>query len=96
MKKYNQLLIISVILYLIIASGSGIFLCRQKNRDGQFYKVEINRIIAELGKPEDVERISLSAYKHIKNIAYLPVSETDKETINDFYDGTNALERRCF
>lgn len=92
MKKYNQLLIISVVLYFILAAGSGIFLCRQQKQDGQFYKVEINRIIAELEKPEDVERISLSAYKHIKNIAYLPVSETDKETMNDFYDGTNALE----
>ena len=96
MKKYNHLLLLSVILYLILAAGTGIFLSRQQKQGEQFYKVEINRMMAEISTAEDVENISLDLYHYVKNIVYLSAKETDRETVCDFYRGNNRMKSMVY
>ncbi len=98
---------------MILAIFTVMILKWQKEEKGQFYKVEINRILAEIkekintkeeikeGKTEieTVEQIleilkciDLSSYKIIQEITYLPIFETKKEVIMDFYYGSNGKQ----
>lgn len=127
MKNYNRLMLLSLVVYAVIAICVGIAGKRQKDEKAQFYKVEINRILAEIeaemksqinveaeieaeGKPEikkiDLEEpdtkmtdvsevigeIDLDSYREVRSIAYLPIVETDKDIIIDFYSGVNGEE----
>lgn len=113
MKNYNKLIFFSIFIYMILAIFTVMILKWQKEEKGQFYKVEINRILAEIkekintkeeikeGKTEIeiVEQIleilkciDLSSYKIIQEITYLPIFETKKEVIMDFYYGSNGKQ----
>lgn len=127
MKNYNRLMLLSLVVYAVIAICVGIAGKRQQDEKAQFYKVEINRILAEIeaemksqinveteieaeGKTEikkiDLEEpdtkmtdvsevigeIDLDSYREVRSIAYLPIVETDKDIIIDFYSGVNGEE----
>lgn len=135
MKNYNRLMLLSLVVYAVIAICVGIAGKRQQDEKAQFYKVEINRILAEIeaemksqinveteieaeieaeGKPEikkiDLEEpdtkmtdvsevigeIDLDSYREVRSIAYLPIIETDKDIIIDFYSGVNGEESMIY
>lgn len=48
MKNYNRLMLLSLVVYAVIAICVGIAGKRQQDEKAQFYKVEINRILAEI------------------------------------------------
>lgn len=90
MKKYNYLIVCSIFFYLVLAVSTGFLLKGQQEESGQFYKVEINRIMAEINLPEDIENLDLTLYGAVKEVAYLSALETDRDVILDFYDGVNG------
>lgn len=135
MKNYNRLMLLSLVVYAVIAICVGIAGKRQQDEKAQFYKVEINRILAEIEaemksqinveaeigaegkteiKPEikkiDLEEpdtkmtdvsevigeIDLDSYREVRSIAYLPIIETDKDIIIDFYSGVNGEESMIY
>lgn len=92
MKNYNKLLLLSLLVYVLLAAATMVGFREQQDKKGQLYKVEVNRIMAGLGdrKTQDMESIDLSACQEIQSVAYLPASETDKDTILDFFSGING------
>lgn len=113
MKKYNRLMILSFALYAVLAICVGIAGKNQQEEKAQFYKVEMNRILADieaeakrtyLEKPdtkmtdvsEMIQKINLHGYREIQSVAYLPISETDIDAIQNFYSGVNGKESRIY
>lgn len=131
MKDYNRLMLLSLVVYAVLAICVGIVWRKQQDEKAQFYKVEINRILAEIeaemksqinveteieaeGKTEikkiDLEEpdtkmtdmsevireINLDSYQEVRSIAYLPIVETDKDIIIDFYSGVNGEESMIY
>lgn len=94
MKNYNKLLLLSLLVYVLLAAATMVGFREQQDKKGQLYKVEVNRIMAGLGdrKTQDMESIDLSACQEIQSVAYLPASETDKDTILDFFSGINGKQ----
>lgn len=94
MKNYNKLLLLSLLVYVLLADATMVGFREQQDKKGQLYKVEVNRIMAGLGdrKTQDMESIDLSACQEIQSVAYLPASETDKDTILDFFSGINGKQ----
>lgn len=66
MKNYNKLIIFSLIIYIILSIGTGIILKNKLVENRQYYKVGINRIIADAGQTEyiDWDKIQMSDYRH--------------------------------
>lgn len=48
MKNYNRLMLLSLVVYAVLAICVGIVWRKQQDEKAQFYKVEINRILAEI------------------------------------------------
>ncbi|MBO5144190.1 MAG: HAMP domain-containing histidine kinase [Lachnospiraceae bacterium] len=92
MKNYNKLIGGSLLFYLVIALWTGLALWRQGEDKEQFYKVEINRIMADIGSEEDIKNVDFSAYQQVKGIAWLPACESDKERVVSFYNGANGTK----
>ena len=111
MKNYNRLMILSLVVYAVIAVCVGRIGKNQQDESARSYKVEINRILAEIEAEageidlektdikmtdvsEIVNHIDLGSYREVQSIAYLPVSETDKDVITNFYSGV-ANGKEC-
>lgn len=73
MKNYNKLLLLSLLVYVLLAAATMVGFREQQDKKGQLYKVEVNRIMAGLGdrKTQDMESIDLSACQEIQSVAYL-------------------------
>lgn len=101
MKNYNKLMLLSFLIYVFLAAAVMMGLKGQQDKKGQLYKVEINRILAELEEKrvenkkydnKNLADIDLSACQEVQSVAYLPASETDKDTIVDFFSGINGKQ----
>lgn len=90
MKKYNQLIIISIVFYLILVIiGSIILFDHIQIKDDHAYRIESNRIINEIKDIQQINTIDLDKYEYIQKIEYLKYTQTDQEVINDFYLESN-------
>lgn len=93
MKKFDKVIAITVLVYLVISLGLLALLRGMNNKSSSEYKVEINRIYLGL-----VERVSftepdLISYEFIKSVSFLPEYEqTSKGDIDEFYKSINGLE----
>lgn len=112
MSNYNKLVVLSLVIYAVLAVAASAVLRTRQDEKGQFYKVEINRITAEIADQmrsaadqpgtnrTDVTKIldslDLCAYQDIEGIAYLPVSVTDKESVLGFYSGANGTQSAIY
>lgn len=96
MKKYNYLIVCSIVFYLVLAVTVGLILNRQQEQRGQFYKVEANRMMEKIKTPEDAENIDLTLSRSVKGIAYLSASETDRNAILEFYDGVRGRKSMVY
>lgn len=114
MKNYNRLMTLSFVVYVVLAICVGMIGKQQQDESVNFYKVEINRILADIEAgiekvdientdienthikmtdvSEIIKNIDLDSYQEIQSIAYLPVSETDKDVVTNFYSGVNGKE----
>lgn len=67
----------------------GILLFTNIEKNEKYYKVEINRIMAEIKQPEDLDKINWEHYHEIQSVSYLSNSEIDRDKVMDFYSGEN-------
>lgn len=67
----------------------GILLFTSIEKNEKYYKVEINRIMAEIKQPEDLDKINWEHYHEIQSVSYLSNSEIDRDKVMDFYSGEN-------
>ncbi len=89
MKNYNSLIIFSLLFYLTMTVCIGILLFTNIEKNEKYYKVEINRIMAEIKQPEDLDKINWEHYHEIQSVSYLSNSEIDRDKVMDFYSGEN-------
>ena len=67
MKNYNSLIIFSLLFYLTMTVCIGILLFTNIEKNEKYYKVEINRIMAEIKQPEDLDKINWEHYHEIQS-----------------------------
>lgn len=102
MRNYNKLVVLSLVVYVVMAVSAAAILETQQDEKGKFYRVEINRILAELEKDTDViekeglEAAELHGYQEVRSIAYLPADETDREAVGNFYGGAGGMQSMIF
>ena len=90
MKKYNRLIAISVILYLLAAAVVGYGIYQTKDRRGKAYKVEINRLYNSLSKGGPVDKLDLRACEYIQKVAFLAAGDLyQEESVLEFYGESN-------
>ena len=90
MRNYNYLIMLSLLVYVLLAAGIGLVNQNVTGKNEQYYKVEINRIMAKIKSLEDIDKIDLAEYHEIQTVSYLSSSETDQDKIMDFYAGENG------
>lgn len=88
MKNYNKIIMVSIILYIFVAFLSGIFILNADTKDNHAYRVESQRIMAEIKDISAIEKINLDNYEYIQDIEFLTVS-SDKDTVQSFYIENN-------
>ena len=71
MKKYNRIIILSIIIYLGLAFLSGNALLASQNQQSHAYRVESQRIINQIQDISQVEKIDLRDYQYVKAIDYI-------------------------
>ncbi len=86
MKKYNYLILVSILFYILLAFVSGLCLTRLEYERGKQHRVEMNRILAAWEDPD----FELSDYTYVQEVTFLPVQETDTEKIEFFYNNNNS------
>lgn len=90
MKNYNRLIIFSLLFYLAMTVCiGGILFLTSTEKSEKYYKVEINRMMAEIKQPKDLDKINWAQYHEIQSVFYLSNSEIDKKKILEFYSGDN-------
>ncbi len=93
MKKFDKVIAIAVLVYLVISLGLLALLHGMNNKSNSEYKVEINRIYLGLVEGVSFTEPDLISYEFIKSVSFLPESaQTSKGDIDEFYKSTNGLE----
>lgn len=92
MKKYNQLIVLSIVFYLILVSIGGIVVFNHiQIKDDHAYRIESNRIIKEIKDIQQINTIDLDKYEYIQKIEFIKYTQTNQEIINDFYLESNDV-----
>lgn len=93
MKKFNRLIVLSVIAWLLLAIGTGWnakHLAIQKNSE---YKVEINRLYNSLSGEMNPDKLDLRSCKYVKRVTCMSVSKMEQnDKTEEFYKADNELE----
>ncbi|WP_032123391.1 sensor histidine kinase [Clostridium amazonitimonense] len=93
MKKFDKVITIVVLAYLVSSLGLFALLKGMNNKSSSEYKVEINRIYLGLVEGISFTEPDLTPYEFIKSVSFLPESpQTSKGDIEEFYKNTNGLE----
>lgn len=93
MKKYNGIIVLSVLVYLFLAFSAGYKLNRTQTDQAELYKVEINRIYNSLSKDLSLDKLDLGSYTYVRQVSYLsaennqPARRTQK-----FYEEGNQWD----
>lgn len=66
MRNYNKLLVLSLVFYAVMAVSVAVVLKAQRDEKGKFYRVEINRILAELENSMDTAENKISGNANIE------------------------------
>lgn len=96
MRKFNQLIALSLLLYAVFSAGIGLIMTKGQEDYGNYYKVEMNRIVHSLNSAEDLQAFDRSGYEEIQSVSYLSALEPDREVLLDFYTGKNGLMSAVF
>lgn len=90
MKKYNQIIILSLVVYILLAFLSRNALLHIQDDNDHRYVVESNRIMNQITDYKQIDAIDLDKYDYIKKIDFLNYDILEQDKINDFYlEGNN-------
>ena len=83
MKKFNRIMILVPLLFLLVSGTISIVLLKNMNRRIQYQLVEINKIQTSLHSAEEVEQFDLSSYRTILSISFIPWDEVTEKTLKE-------------
>lgn len=95
MKRYNRLIFLSVIIYIMAAFVAGFGVYGAAAERGKEYKIEINRLYNRLSGDTDPDKLNLRSSRYVQNVSYLPVrylsetSRTGTRKAAEFYEEGN-------
>lgn len=89
MKKFNYIILSSILIYLMVAFFTGNAILNVSQQVNKNYQVEINRILNQITSPGDIDHINLQSYESIQQIEFLHNPLEDKETTNTFFHSLN-------
>ena len=93
MKKYNGLIAVSVLVYILLAVAAGYGVKHTAGEKDQAWKVEINRIYTSLSGGAPLDKLNLHWYDHVKRVTWLSVEDAMEEAQGAlFYEEDNQLE----
>lgn len=93
MKKYNRLIVLSVMLYLLAALWTAGASYRETADGEKSYKVEINRIYSSLSGGISPDKLDLRSYKYVQAVSFLALDELgDQDRTSEFYDSSGSGE----
>ena len=90
MKKYNCIMIVSVLIYLTLALLAGYRIGWDEGEESRQYKVEINRIINSLSGVETLDKLDLRPFKYIEDVELLLDGEKEAEQTGEFVQDRNG------
>lgn len=85
MKKFDRLIVIFILLYVIMAGAVYMILRGITHEQDHHHMIEANRIMAELDDETQLDSFSYQEYDSIQKIEYLAGNTQDESTIQDFY-----------
>lgn len=95
MKKYNWLLVISVLFYLLLATAAGYGVHETRADRDKMYKVEINRIYNSLSGENPPDKLDLrctDSCDYVQNVEFLPLLEAHQQEAGTmFHESDNHL-----
>lgn len=71
MKKFNRLIALSVLLYMLAALWTAGISYKEPADRKKEYKVEINRIYNSLSEGEPLDKLDLHSYKYVRGVSFL-------------------------
>lgn len=93
MKKFDKVIAITVLIYLVISLGLLALLKGMNNKSSGEYKVEVNKIYLGLVEGTSFTEPDLSYYEFIKSVSFLSESaQASKDEVEEFYKSRNGLE----
>lgn len=93
MKKFDKVIAITVLVYLLISLGLLSLFRSMNNKSSSEYKVEINKIYLGLVEGVPFTEPDLISYEYIKSVSFLPESsQASKSEVDEFYKSRNGLE----
>lgn len=85
MKKYNYILVLSLLIYLILAVVMGNTFLGAKHKRNHAYRVEANRIMAALTDADAVNQIDVSTFEYVEEIEFLDKTIVNPEAVRHFF-----------
>lgn len=91
MKKYDRIIAVFLLTYLVMALLLGLF-CRNRNvKEDMGYKVEINRIMKGLEEAGSFYEPDLCGMQYVREVSFLPQMPEQQEQIQRFYRNHNGV-----
>lgn len=91
MKKYNQMIIIVILLYFGLSIFAGTSIVKMEHDSQNQYRIEINRILEQLKDKESLENLQIEKFTYIKNVDFLSDFENNATVISEFYQEESSL-----
>lgn len=85
MKKYNHMLVFSLLIYLILAIVVGNTFLGAEHKRNHAYRVEANRIMAALTDADAVNEIDVSTLEYVEGVEFLDKTIVNPEEVRDFF-----------
>lgn len=93
MKKFNAMIILSCILYVLASAGTWLFVGNMEIEKDKIYRVEINRIYNSLSSGISLDKLDLRSCRYVKNVSFLDASGlTEEETVQAFMEEGNRMK----
>lgn len=86
MKKFNLILPVSVVIYLICAIIVGYHMTHFQQATSYAYRIEVNRIMEELQAGKTIDELDMKAYQAITAVTYLDANDKQTTQIVSFYE----------
>ena len=96
MKKYNRILCMVTVLYLLFAVVGVVALQNNNDKNSFAYRVEINRLYARIAGAEDIDvcikTINEEEHEYIVQVEYMSVDERDEPLIASFFEDSGSMQ----
>lgn len=75
MKKYNRLIMCTILVYVFIAAAAWHSISKMTEKRDKYYKIEINRLYNSLSGEESLNKLPLDSCTYVREVSWLPMPE---------------------